>query len=361
MRKLIPVLLCYAAASHAEFSAVYTSDIASVLDGGLKRGTAYLDNIELNTNGATSHGEWNGTLLYTNNNTFSDVYPGDGQVASNIDNTSMIRLYELWYRHDLEKQSLQFGLIDLNGLYDAIDTAGLFLNSSHGIGPDYSQSGENGPSIFPVTSLAINWQWQINDNLQWQIGVFDGVPGDPDDSHANTISLGGNDGALLASELNLQHNDLRYAVGAWRYTSSSEFSDGSGSAKNNGIYGIVERTAGDQDNSLGWWFRAGLADSDINAIENYIGAGMTLQNFNADRPDDVVGVAIAYAGSADRWRTSESASGGETTVELSYSTQVNDWLRLQPDLQYVVSPSADDSIKDVVVFILRAEIDLMAF
>lgn len=361
MRKLIPLALFIATNSHADISAVYTSDIASVLDGGLERGTVYLDNFELNANGATSQGEWNATLLYTNNNTFSDVYAGDGQVASNIDNTSMIRLYELWYRHDLDQQSWQFGLIDLNGLYDAIDTAGLFLNSSHGIGPDYSQSGDNGPSIFPVTSLAINWQWQINDNLHWQVGVFDGVPGDPDDSHANTISLGGNDGALLTSELNLNHNDLRYAVGAWRYTASSDYSDGSGSAKNSGLYGIVEHAAGEHDNAMGWWLRAGLADSDINALENYVGAGVTLQNFNANRPEDVMGLAIAYAGSADRWRDSEGAGNGETTLELSYSTQVTDWLRLQPDLQYVVSPSADRSIKDVLIFILRAEIDLMAF
>lgn len=361
MRKLIPLFLCFATGTQAELSAMYTSDIASVIDGGLKRGTAYLDNVELNANGTSSQGEWNGTLLYTNNNTFSDMYSGDGQVASNIDNTSMIRIYELWYRHDLEQQSWQLGLIDLNGVYDAIDTAGLFLNSSHGIGPDYSQSGANGPSIFPVTSLAVNWQWQVNDDLHWQVGVFDGVPGDPSNSHANTISLGGNDGALITSELNLQQNDLRYAVGAWRYTASSEFSDGSGSAKNDGLYAIVEHAAGEHDNAMGWWLRAGLADRDINAVENYVGAGVTLQNVNADRPDDVIGVAIAYAGSADRWRANEGAGGAETALELTYSTQVTDWLRLQPDLQYVISPSADNGIKNVVIFILRVEIDLMAF
>src|SRR3546814_3364842 len=37
--------------------------------------------------------------------------------------------------------------------------AGLFIGSPHGIGTDFAQSGQNGPSIFPSTSLAARVQW----------------------------------------------------------------------------------------------------------------------------------------------------------------------------------------------------------
>jgi porin len=361
MQKILPLALLISASAQAEFSAVYTFDVASVLDGGIKRGTAFLDNIELSNGGTTSQGEWSGTLLYTNSNTFSDIYAGDGQVASNIDNTSMVRLYELWYRHDIASHSWQFGLIDLNGLYDAIDTAGLFLNSSHGIGPDFSQSGDNGPSIFPVTSLALNWQWQINEDVHWQVGVFDGVPGDPNHPKRTTVDLSSRDGALISSEINIQQHGLRYALGGWRYTATSEFIDGTDSAKNTGMYGIIEKPADDSENAFAWWLRAGLADSDINSVANYLGGGLTLQNFNAEHPDDVVGVAIAYASSSDRWRELDNTDSGETAIEVSYSRQINAWLRLQPDLQYVISPSADRGLDDAFIFILRAEFDLTQF
>lgn len=358
MRKILPLMLLASASAQAEFSAVYTVDVASVLEGGIKTGSVFLDNIEVSSSGTTSQGEWSGTLLYTNSNTFSDLYAGDGQVASNIDNTSMIRLYELWYRHDLHAQSWQFGLIDLNGLYDAIDTAGLFLNSSHGIGPDFSQSGENGPSIFPVTSLALNWQWQVTENVHWQVGVFDGVPGDPDHPRRSTIDVNSRDGALISSELNIQHEGRRYAMGAWRYTADSEFTDSTATGKNSGLYGIVEKPADDSENALAWWLRAGLANRDINSVENYLGGGVTLQRFNDTHPEDILGVAIAYAASADRWRNTENAGNGETAIEISYSRQVTEWLRLQPDLQYVISPSANKGLDDTLIFILRAEFTL---
>ena len=68
-----------------------------------------------------------------------------------------MKLYEAWFEQTLFDDRLSFkaGLYDLNTEFDVVETAGLFINSSHGIGPDFSQSGVNGPSIFPTTSLGI--------------------------------------------------------------------------------------------------------------------------------------------------------------------------------------------------------------
>jgi porin len=56
---------------------------------------------------------------------------------------------------------VKIGLYDLNSEFDVIEAAALFLNPSHGIGPDFAQSGRNGPSIFPVTSLAIRGEYRL--------------------------------------------------------------------------------------------------------------------------------------------------------------------------------------------------------
>jgi porin len=46
----------------------------------------------------------------------------------------------------------------------------------------------------------------------------------------------------------------------------------------------------------------------------------------------------------------------ETAIEATYLAQINDWLAIQPDVQYVVRPNTDPTIKDAFVFQLRAEI-----
>ena len=47
------------------------------------------------------------------------------------------------------------GLVDINTTFDVQETAALFLNASHGIGPDLGDTGFNGPSDYPTTALAV--------------------------------------------------------------------------------------------------------------------------------------------------------------------------------------------------------------
>ena len=79
-----------------------------------------------------------------------------------------------------------------------LDAANLFVNPAHGIGTDFSQSGSNGPSIFPVTSLALRLQYRASASTSLRLAVLDGVPGDPDRPGHTAIKLGGGDRALLA-------------------------------------------------------------------------------------------------------------------------------------------------------------------
>jgi porin len=349
MKYLITALawVLFSLPSQADWSANYTSDVASVLDGGIKRGTVYLDNFELSFSGETTDGEWSSTLLTTNSQTFSDSHVGDSQVASNIDNGQMIRLYELWYLQRYDQWHWQAGLIDLNGLYDTIDTAGLFLNSSHGIGPDFSQSGDNGPSIFPVTSLAISLHWQLTPQWDWQLGVFDAVPGDPDHPKRNTIHVSRHEGALLASEITHTSNTLRTTLGAWHYTEPVLDDSHQPLGRNNGQYVIVEHP---NEEGLAWWLRTGSARSQLNSVDTYTGAGLTHPIAGG-----TAGISVAHANFSE-----DSGGSAETTWEATYAFSVNPVLSLQPSLQFVQQPK-HSGINDATVFILRIGIDIEAW
>ena len=50
--------------------------------------------------------------------------------------------------------SILIGRYDLNTEFYRLQSAGLFLNSSFGVGPEFSQSGRSGPSIYPNTTFA---------------------------------------------------------------------------------------------------------------------------------------------------------------------------------------------------------------
>jgi len=50
-----------------------------------------------------------------------------------------------------------------------------------------------------------------------------------------------------------------------------------------------------------------------------------------------------------------SVTNAETAIELTYLIQVNSWLALQPDLQYVIRPNTTTAIPNAWAFQMRVE------
>jgi porin len=204
--------------------AVYTGEVFGNAHGGLRRTTRYLDNLDLQiTLDAEAAFGWKGATffaygLYNNGRPFSEDVLGDAQVASNIETgVRAVRLYEAWWDQTIGDTSLRLGLYDLNSEFDAGDLRSLFINSTHGIAQDYSQSGLNGPSIFPSTSLSLRLDHHFTPEWYVRAAVLDGVPNDPDHPKRTTIRLG-NDGALLAAEAGYHDGPKQIYLGIWRYT-----------------------------------------------------------------------------------------------------------------------------------------------
>jgi len=236
------------------FDAVYTGEPIRNVEGGQRTGGTYLDNLDLQI--VADRGSifgipgLSGLLYVLNNNSseFSAEYVGDLHVVSNIDAPRGLRLFEAWldWAPGSGAVSTRVGLYDLNSEFDSIETGGLFLNSAHGIGTDFGQTGLNGPSIFPVTSLALRVHANLGSGIYGQVAVLDGVPGDPDDPESNEIDLSGDDGALVVAEFGWSSDDWRkLALGAWVYTADFDrlaSPDGPQGDENSGWYAIADRT-----------------------------------------------------------------------------------------------------------------------
>ena len=282
---------------------------------------------------------------------------GDAQIVSNIDAPDGVRLFEAWVRIPFAGRGyVKAGMIDLNGEFDVQDAGALFLNSSHGIGPDFSQSGKNGPSIFPTTASAVVAGWQEG---PWsaRLGLFDATSGDPDRPAKTVIRLPGTTGILLVGE-----GDVRIApkvelqLGAWTYSSKFEPISTSTRTKrsrrwdNRGAYMMLEASLGSVAKApVRGWVRVGAAESRFNAISHYAGGGLTLESRTGQW-----GIALSHARLGDVGAGQRRA---ETNVEVTWRRE---WGRLavQPDLQYIINPGWEKGPNSLVAG-LRLEFKLL--
>lgn len=360
------------------FEAIYTRDITRNVSGGIKRKTEYLDNWDLTLSfDAEKLIGWDGATFYFYvlgnhgaNPSANNV--GDSQVFSNIESPDTWKLYEAWYEQQFfgDRLSLKMGLYDVNSEFDVIDTAGLFLNSSHGIGPDFSQSGKNGPSIFPTTSPGARLFASLTDRLYFQFVMLDGVPGIPDRLSGTHVDFDDDDGALLVAESGFLNNGAnanpytKLALGTWYYTADS-VENASGdpiAARNNrGLYLFAERSIYQEpdhpEQGLAVFARYGIADSRINQFDRYFGSGIVYTGLFPGRDLDKLGLAVAVAINSDEYRQSGSSIDSEETAwELSYRAQITPWLAIQPDIQYIINPGTDASLDDATVVTTRFEL-----
>lgn len=229
-------------------TAVYDGAAVADLSGGVRRGTTYLGvlSIDLAWDGRQLAG-WSGSSIYVNalqthgGNPSSLV--GDAQGVSNLAAPSGLRLEEAWFQQNLfrNRLSVLVGRYDLNTEFYTLQSASLFLNSSFGIGPEFSQSGREGPSIFPFTAVGTRVVFKPSRNVVLRTAVLDGVPVDRPNGGIHIFAPG--DGLLLVGEAAFlsrptgeagPHNhrfrigrgrqhlpyEGKIAIGAWHYTAS---------------------------------------------------------------------------------------------------------------------------------------------
>jgi porin len=379
---------------------VYNGAGFANLGGGIKARGTYTGNLNLQlTVDAASLLGWKDTLFYLDGLWIHGGQPsnftGDAQGVSNISAPSAVKVYEAWVQKNIldNQVSVLAGLYDLSTEFYHLQSASLFLNSSFGTGPEFSQSGVEGPSIFPSTSAGARFAYKPARGMVLRTAILDGVPIDRPNGSRAIFKRG--DGILIVSEADfldrpppsdrplngrfrlgrqamLPSYDEKVAIGGWYYSAAFEDlvdleSNGQpvrhhGSS---GFYALVDRVLfkepGHPEKRIAGFVQGGYGDNRVDRFGSYIGAGLTAVGIIPKRDTDELGVAFAYARNGSHYMGSQRMQGipvtnAEKTIEITYLMQLTKWLAVQPDLQYVIHPNTDPTIANALAFQLRFEI-----
>ena len=254
-------------------------------------------------------------------------------------------LYEFWYRQRFGNLSVTVGLQDLNVNFAADECAAGFTNSSFGI---HSSIADNIPSpIFPLTALGVNLNWDISPSMVLKMAVFDGTPDDLENNPYNIHwQLSREQGVLTVGELQLNRSLFankrgNYKIGGYFHQHNDSTNE---EQQNGGIY-----FAGNQQitDKIDVFSQIGLSPK-RNNHNHYYSIGLKYSDIFKNRPDDYMGMAVAYAG------IDSNPNGGETVIEIIYQCQICSNVYIRPDIQYIVNPAGtDQKLGNALVAMMR--------
>jgi porin len=389
-----------AAARGVEVSAVYDGEGLVNATGGVRNGAAYLGNLRLQL---TVDGErllgWPGVTFFLQGLGTHGGHPsrfvGDAQGVSNLEAPQGWQLYEVWLQQNLldNRVSALVGRYDINSEFYRLQSATLFLNGSFGIGPEFSQSGRGGPSIFPDTSVGVRLAFKPARDVVFRAAVLDGAPVDRPDGGQRVFAKG--DGVLLVGEAAFLSRpvsegrplgsrfrigrgaafrpyDGKLAVGGWYYSAKfddlSEQEPDGRPVRHRGSGGayvladqLVHRSAVQSRRQINVFAELGFGDSRVNRFGFYAGGGVVLSGLFPALENDELGLAVAIARNGSHFielqrQDGVPVTGTETTVELTHLLQIGKHLALQPDFQYVMRPGTDATRKNALAAALRFEL-----
>ena len=322
----------------------YTTDLARNWSGGLERKGSWVGSVGLvadldfqrltGLRGADAHFEALGTHGIRSTGAIGDV-----QGTSGIVGPSELRLYQAFFRQRLPggRVSALAGVHDLGTEFYVTEASAVFAHASFGMGPELAMSGAAGPSAYPMTSLGASARVALTEDFEILVGAYDGDPARWD--------IGGGDGVLGISEgaARFRIGGLRgrAAVGAWGY----------GAGRGAGGYVTFDQRVYEPviDGAAGLSVFARVGAADGSAIDGSAAGGVAYAGLVPGRDDDVVGLGAALAA---------SGAGRETAVELTYQARLRPWLKVQPDLQWIIDPGMDAEVDDAVAGGVRVEVAL---
>ncbi len=350
----------------------YKSDVVGVVDGGAARGARYLDNLNLMADLDLDRlAGWHGATAYVNVlNNFGgrpNDLAGSIQGVNNIEvSNTRFKLYEAWLEQSFGAVSVRAGLYDLNSEFYQNDSSGLLISPPFGIGSELSATGPNGPSIFPSTALAARISATFGDSYV-RGAVINAKAGTIGDDEG--VDIFGRDGTLLIGEYGWTGRG-KIAIGAWRYTKQQPVIDAPDVSPqgtthvSQGLYVTLERPlfAKEDGRTVSAFLRGGLSDGYTTPFAGGWQAGVLVDHVFAARPASSFSLGVGTALLSRSYRDSSFAAGtslrqSETIVEATYKDEIVPGLSLQPDVQYVVHPSADPAIRNALILGLRVQFD----
>lgn len=352
----------------------YSSDFISNIKGGVSLSGDFIDTrtVGLTVDMDTMLG-WSNTQMYMNY-----MYTNGGDAAAIVGSPGISNLeagkrggliYEFWFDSIIrERHSIRIGLYDTNTEFDVTPAAGLFINGAFGMGTDIAQSGASGPSIFPVTSLALRYRnTNAATNRYFQVALLDGDPG----SGSPRFSWTATDGVLLMMEGGMEDAlegpmQGKIAYGGWVYSralTQDAAANPISPSYNFGLYlllnGALMYEGNDPKQGLAGFMRVGLANQMVNVYGAFASAGLVYTGLLPGMDQDQLGLAMFVNLTSKHYYTvTGTVDPYEMVMEFSYRNQFGDDFYVQPFMQWVYNPDITPATANATVFGLRMAMDL---
>lgn len=357
----------------------YTGEEWDNVSGGIHDGPVYIYNLDaqLRINTDKAFGWTGGSFLlegFYNNAHTLDTRVGSIQDVSAVDTGGVeaFRLYQAFYRQYLGNTDLLVGIYDLETEFGSTKPMDVFFNGAYAWTSTLDHSGLNGPSTYPYTSPALRVRERIADDWSVQVAVLDGLSDSI--AHPSTpvaVDLNRTYGALGIGEVDyVPIRNTKVMAGFWDYTGRfdalNELNANGTQRETYGSYGgyvggATRLYSQAPNRGLDGFANIGLADPRTNEVDRALNYGLTYTGPLDARPYDRMGIAMGIVGDSNPYKaTQTSAHLGvrdyETNFELTYRAPVTSWLTLQPDVQYLIHPGFDATLKNDFIFGIHFEI-----
>ena len=292
----------------------------------------------------------------------SDELTGDAQGFDNADADGRTQISELWYEQKLaqDKIRIKIGKVDANTEFAAPEYATEFINSSFGYSPTIT-----GFPTYPDPALSANIFVYPAPWIYAGYGIYDG---DGQGDHSPVTAFKSPQDYFQIAELGFRWTfekttlPGRIAGGVFYDNASFEKFDGEHQSGTGGFYIVAEQklfhynfyNPTDQ-RGLYAFTQYGWADQQVNDFHEHVSAGLSwVGPYQAENLDSLgVGATTVFF--------SDAASAGftrdsETSIEAYYNYQATSYLSIKPDLQYIIHPGGDETLKDALVATLRVTV-----
>ena len=276
---------------------------------------------------------------HTHGRGLTEDFVGDKMVLSNIDSTRDItQVSEYWWEFGLldDAVTLRLGKQDVNDEFFLMDSAADFVQSGFTLSPN-----ANLPS-YPHQAMAAVALMQLASPLQFKVGVWSML------AAGGSWGFSGQDTVMVTGELEYAYALLdgrlpgRIAVGAIYLSEGEVLGEpfGAGHGYNLQLEQRIFRECDDRAEDIqGLEIFAAfyprfhgepvLADD----LGSSFAAGLVYRGLLPQRDSDALGAGLVWA------ELFQGRTNQETAVELFYKAELTPRVSIQPDLQYIVTPS----------------------
>ncbi|MCB1072796.1 MAG: carbohydrate porin [Chlamydiia bacterium] len=364
----------------------YVTDMAANVFGGKAKGFSYAGSFGLDV--SVDIGRYTtlkGLSFYTSvvwrtGTSLSADKIGNQYPVQQVYGGQNIRLNEFYLKQELFNKYLIFKGGRLNGGNDFLQSELYYKFMNNGFDGNPIAVFFNGPfTAYPNATWGVLMEFRpYFKRILAKFAAYVAQDDVADNKyHGLNWSFNGSDGTQLITEWSYQVNQLKedtgypgnYRAGYFYYTDSKgEKYLGGHYHGNSGYYFLIDqmiyRHGGPEtDRGLTPFIALLFAPKDRNLLPFFITSGLVYKGLFASRPKDYTNLGFIYGKySTDMRKAQEIAKrthmmpsygnrpqNFEALIELNHWFQVNPWLIIVPDLQYIINPKGFGTIKNAWV------------